>query len=83
MELTAMKNIGDEMKKKLNSINVINAEDLIELGSKEAFLRLKIKYPKICLVHLYTLQGAVDNISFNMLSQEVKEELKDFSAGLK
>jgi len=83
MELTAMKNIGAAMQKKLNSINVINAEDLIELGSKEAFLRLKIKYPKICLVHLYTLQGAVDNISFNMLSQKVKEELKDFSSGLK
>jgi TfoX C-terminal domain. len=41
MELTAMKNIGIEMKKKLNAINVYHAEDLINLGSKEAFFRLK------------------------------------------
>jgi TfoX C-terminal domain. len=83
MELIAMKNIGIEMKKKLNAINVYHAEDLINLGSKEAFFRLKLKYPSTCLVHLYTLQGAIDNVDFNMLNLEAKEELKKFSEGLK
>jgi len=83
MELTAMKNIGIEMKRKLNTINIYSAEELKDIGSKETFFRLKLKYPSICLVHLYTLQGAIDNIAFNMLSSEVKNELKDFNEGFK
>jgi len=83
MELTTLKNIGVEMKRKLNTVNINSTEDLIEIGSKDAFFRLKVEYPEICLVHLYTLQGAIDNVNFNMLSQEVKENLKEFSDSLK
>jgi len=30
----------------------------------------------ICLVHLYTLQGAIDNFEYNQLPDEVKRDLK-------
>lgn len=83
MELTAMRNIGAEMKKKLNTIGVNSAEDLTGMGGKEAFLRLKAAYPEVCLVHLYTLQGAIDNLDFSMLSQDIKTELKAFIDSLK
>ena len=83
MELTMLKNIGTEMEKKLNAIGIDTAEELAQLGSKEAFLRIKIKYPEVCLVHLYTLQGAIDDLDFNMLPQDVKDELKEFSDSLK
>ena len=83
MELSTMKNIGTEMKKKLNSIGINNAEELSSVGSKEAFFRLKAAYPDVCLVHLYTLQGAIDNLNFNMLPQDTKEDLKAFSDSLK
>jgi DNA transformation protein len=83
MELTAMKNIGDEMKRKLNAIGINSAEELIELGSKKTFFRLKTVYPEVCLVHLYTLQGAIDNTYFNMLPQSVKNDLKQFSYSLR
>ena len=66
-------------EKKLNTIGINCAEDLIKIGSKEAFFRLKAEYSEICLVHLYTLQGAIDDIEFNMLSQKVKEDLKAFN----
>ena len=79
MELTEMKNIGLEMKKKLNFVDINTAEELIKIGSKEAFIRLKLAYPEVCLVHLYTLQGAIDNIDFNALPQDVRKELKMFS----
>ena len=82
-ELASMLNIGKEMDKKLKSIGICSAEELIQAGSKEAFLRLKIRYSEICLVHLYTLQGAIDNIEYNRLSEEVKRDLKSFSDGLK
>ncbi|MFR1760500.1 hypothetical protein [Frisingicoccus sp.] len=34
-------------------------------------------------MHLYTLQGAIDNIEYNQLPDEVRRELKSFSDGLK
>lgn len=77
--LTSMMNIGKEMEKKLTSIGIESSEKLIEAGAKNAFLRLKQKYPNVCLVHLYTLEGAIHNIEFNSLSEDKKRELKEFS----
>lgn len=82
-ELSSMQNIGKEIEKKLKAVGICSAEELIRLGSKEAFVRLKIRYPNVCLVHLYTLQGAIDNIEFNRLPDEVKHDLKSFSDDLK
>lgn len=82
-ELTSMRNIGKEMEKKLKSVGVGSAEELVQMGSKEAFFRLKMRYPNVCLVHLYTLQGAIDHIEYNQLPSEVKDDLKIFSDNLK
>jgi len=78
-----MMNIGAEIEKKLKAVEIATAEDLKKAGSKEAFLRLKAKYPNVCLVHLYTLEGAVSNIPFDRLPEETKRDLKDFSDSLK
>ncbi len=82
-ELTTMMNIGREMASKLKNVEIDCAEKLIKVGSKEAFFRLKTKYPQVCLVHLYTLEGAIRNVEFNCLSEETKAELKAFSDSLK
>jgi len=82
-ELTTMPNIGKEMAGKLKSVEINTAEDLIEVGSKQAFFRLKTKYPQVCLVHLYTLEGAIRNVEFNCLPKETKADLKEFSDSLK
>ena len=82
-ELTSMMNIGKEMAKKLTAVGIDSSEKLIELGSKQAFLKLKAAYPKVCLVHLYTLEGAIHNTEFNGLSEDKKKELKEFSDFLK
>ncbi len=82
-DLTTMPNIGKEMASKLKSVEIDTAEELIEIGSKEAFFRLKTKYPQVCLVHLYTLEGAIQNVEFNCLSEETKADLKEFSDSLK
>ena len=82
-ELTSMMNIGKEMEKKLISVGIESSEKLIEVGAKDAFLKLKQKYPNVCLVHLYTLEGAIHDIEFNRLSEDTKKELKEFSDFLK
>ena len=77
--LTSMMNIGREMEKKLASVGIDSSEKLMEAGAKNAFLRLKQKYPNVCLVHLYTLEGAIHNIKYDSLSEDKKRELKEFS----
>lgn len=81
--LTSMLNIGCEMEKKLKAVGICSAEALIQAGSKEAFRRLKTRFPNVCLVHLYTLQGAVGHMEYNQLPDEVKQDLKNFSDSLK
>lgn len=82
-DLTSMMNIGKEMERKLKSVGIDTAENLIKTGSKKAFVRLKAAYPQVCLVHLYTLEGAIGNVEYNELSEEKKRELKEFSDSLK
>lgn len=82
-ELMSMKNIGKEMAKKLTSVGIDSSEELAKTGSRQAFIKLKEAYPQVCLVHLYTLEGAIQNIEFNQLSEEKKKELKEFSNFLK
>lgn len=78
-ELTSMRNIGKELERKLKIIGIKSAEDLKQLGSKETFFRLKQRFPEVCLVHLYALEGAITNINYNELSEETKRDLKEFS----
>jgi len=78
-----MQNIGKELEKKLKFIGINSAEELIKTGSKEAFFQLKFHYPNVCLVHLYALQGAIENIEYNQIPDEIKHDLKCFNDGLK
>lgn len=83
IELNTMLNIGKEMTRKLKSVDIHSAESLIQVGSKEAYLRIKERYPNVCLVHLYVLEGAILNLPYNALSEEKKKELKEFADWLK
>lgn len=82
-ELTAMRNIGKEMARKLAAVGIETPERLAQAGAEEAFFRMKAVFPEICLVHLYALEGAVEGIAFNALPDEKKRDLKEFSDCLK
>lgn len=47
------------------------------------FFQLKEQHPNVCLVHLYALQGAIDNVDYDKLPDEVKLDLKQYSDSLK
>jgi len=82
-ELTSLRNIGKEIEKKLKSVDISTAEELKQVGSREAFLRLKLRYPSVCLVYLYTLEGAISDIEYNQLPEDVVRSLKEYSDSLK
>lgn len=82
-ELNSMRNIGKELERKLKLTGINYAEELISIGSKEAYFKLKLRFPEVCSVHLYALQGAIDDIDFNLLPDEIKKDLKAFADELK
>lgn len=82
-DLTAMRNIGREMARKLAAVGIDSPEKLMEEGSKQAFFKLKETFPNVCLVHLYVLEGAITDQDYNCLTEETKKDLKEFSDFLK
>ncbi|MGC5327541.1 TfoX/Sxy family DNA transformation protein [Brevibacillus sp. SYSU BS000544] len=78
-----LKNIGAKTEPWLREIGIQGYDDLNQLGSVEAYRRLKEKYPeKINLLALYALEAALWNIHWLELAPEVKEQLKrEVSAG--
>ena len=50
-ELISMMNIGKEMARKLDSVGIGSAEELVRSGAERAFLKLKERYPR-CGVQL-------------------------------
>jgi len=78
-----MLNVGAEIEKKLKAVGIGSAEDLKDAGSKGAFLRLKARFPNVCLVHLYALEGAISGISHEQLPGSVKRDLREYNDGLK
>lgn len=82
-DLTSMMNIGREMARKLTAVGIDTPEKLLAAGSKHAFIQIKTVFPQVCLVHLYALEGAVQNRGYDCLSEETKKDLKAFSDCLK
>lgn len=46
-----MRHLGKEIGRTPKSVGIYSAEELIRLGSKETFFRLKMRYPPVGLVH--------------------------------
>ena len=77
--LRSLMGIGPMMEKKLNDVGIFSAEELKEIGSKEVYIMIKSRDPKVCAPHLYTLEGAITDTKWNLLPTEVQEDLKKFS----
>jgi DNA transformation protein and related proteins len=77
-ELCSLPNVGKVLERNLNCVGIDTVENLLKIGSKEAFLRIRIIDSGACLHMLYGLEGAVEGIKDSMLSDEKKQELKKF-----
>ncbi len=71
-----MRNIGKELERKLNLAGIESAEDLISIGSKEAYFKLKTALSRDLFRASVCASGAIDNIDFNMLTEETKKRFK-------
>ncbi|MFA9462713.1 MAG: TfoX/Sxy family protein [Velocimicrobium sp.] len=77
-ELAKLINIGKEVERQLNDVGIFREDELKQLGSKEAWLRIKRMDDSACIHRLYALEGAICGVKKSELSKEKKEELKEF-----
>ncbi len=75
--------LGKTMEKKLHSVGIHSAEELTNIGSKEAVLRLKAQYPNTCVVILYHLEAAIRGVEIKQLDDICKAELRTYFKQLK
>lgn len=76
--LTGLPNIGKEMERQLNEIGIYTCEDLMNCGSREAWLKIKAVDLSACINRLMGLEGAIQNIRWHDLPDEDKNKLRDF-----
>lgn len=77
-ELSKLPNIGEVVENQLNEVGISTYKELKEIGSKEAWLRIKSIDDSACIHRLYSLEGAIRGIKKSKLPEDVKIELKDF-----
>ena len=66
------------MEQKLFTVGIRSAEELKQVGSRQAVFRLKERYPGTCIVILYHLEAAVRGAAIKQLDETCKAELRDF-----
>lgn len=77
-ELCDLPNIGKVVEEQLNLVGITTYAQLKEIGSKQAWLRIKSIDASACINRLYALEGAILQINKNQLPTELKTELKEF-----
>lgn len=70
--------LGKTMEKKLHSVGIHSAEELTNIGSKEAVFRIKAQYPNTCVVILYYLEAAIRGVEMKQLDDACKADLKTY-----
>ena len=77
-ELSALPNIGPTVEEQLNQVGIENLEQLKRIGSKQAWLKIRMIDESACVNRLYALEGAIQGIKKTMLPSDIKEELREF-----
>ncbi len=81
-ELKKLPNISEIIAGKLVASGIDTPEKLMKIGSKEAFLKIRLIDNTACLNLLHALEGAIQGIRWYGLSKETKSELKAFYKSL-
>jgi len=76
--LSDLPNIGKTLADRLVIAGIETPEQLIAIGSENAFIKLATIDENACINQLYALDGAVQGIRWHDLSSERKNELLEF-----
>lgn len=77
-ELSKLLNIGKVLEEQLNEVGINTVDVLIDIGSKESWLKIKEIDDSVCINRLMALEGAIQNIRWHDLYEVDKNNLKEF-----
>jgi len=77
-ELTTLPNIAAKLDAQLMDVGITTIDQLKEVGSREAWLRILDNDPSACYNRLCGLEGAIQGIRWHYLDGDTKRDLKDF-----
>lgn len=77
-ELSKLPNIGPKVEEQLQEVGITTYEQLKEMGSQQAWLKIKAIDDSTCMHRLLALEGAIQGIRKSELSAEKRAELKEF-----
>ncbi len=77
-ELSQLPNIGTVVESQLIQVGITSLNELKKIGSKQAWLMIRTIDESACINRLLALEGAIQGIKKNMLSADVKEDLREF-----
>ncbi|WP_419903959.1 TfoX/Sxy family DNA transformation protein [Kiloniella sp.] len=86
VELLKLKNLGPKTVPQLVEVGILCHEDLVAMGTEEAFRRIYFRFSdesRLSLNYLYALEGAIENCDWRWISAERKSELKSFFLSIK
>jgi len=85
-----MRNLGPAVEKDLATIGITHAQQVLDMGAEETFLRMlhgRMKMgrsAKCCnAAYLYALYGAIHDIDWREVPEDVKVQFKAWTAELR
>jgi DNA transformation protein len=75
-DLNALPNIGPVLAEKLRRAEIATYDDLVDLGSVEAYLRIWDREDLIGYNMLYALEGAIQGVRWHDLPTETRTRVK-------
>jgi DNA transformation protein and related proteins len=77
-DVAQLKNIGPASAQWLHAVGISTRADLKRVGAVEAWRRAKSAFPeRVTIVLLYALEGALMDIPWNALPEDVRANLRD------
>ena len=77
-ELSKLPNIGKTVEEQLIQVGISTVDELKRVGAKSAWLKIQEMDESACINRLMALEGAIQGVKKTMLSDEVKDDLKEF-----
>lgn len=76
-DLTTLRNIGPKSAAWLESVGIKSVDELFDIGVEGAYRKVRAAYPdQVSLNMLYALQGALLDLPWNELPEEMKSQLR-------
>ena len=88
--ISQMRNLGPACEKDFEAVGIVYAHQIIKLGAKKSFIemlrgRLELgREAKCCnALYLYSLYGAIHNLDWREIPEDIKLEFKKFTKELR